>query len=148
MHTAILKVEHIRQLSKSRPMNKPNKGIDAEPSMLPSQSLNWKSSANSLEQNSTLCMSAFLTKMAYMLSVWKLASRRRMRAVKHQKASASLRMTYRMGDARSDMPCTIFSKSTRCLHVTTWYVHCVKSSLQFGDAFLLYIHTCDDLHAR
>ena len=33
-----------------------------------------------------------------------------MRAVKHQKASASLRMTYRMGDARSDMPCSIPSK--------------------------------------
>ena len=42
-----------------------------------------------------------------MLSVWKLPSRRRIRAVKHQKASASLRMMYRMGDAKSDMPCSI-----------------------------------------
>ena len=44
--------------------------------------------------------------MAYMLSCSKLPSRRRMRAVKHQKALASSRIMYKTGDARSDMPCS------------------------------------------
>ena len=43
---------------------------------------------------------------AYWQSVLKLAPTRSMRAVKHQKASASSCMTYRSGDSRSDMPCT------------------------------------------
>ena len=43
---------------------------------------------------------------AYELSVWKLPSKRVMKAVKHQKALASSLMIYKMGDARSDMPCS------------------------------------------
>lgn len=51
--------------------------------------------------------------MPYMLSCWKLPSSRRMRAVKHQKASASSRMMYKMGDARSDMPCIVIAEVAR-----------------------------------
>lgn len=43
---------------------------------------------------------------AYELSVWKLPSKWVMKAVKHQKALASSLMMYKMGDARSDMPCS------------------------------------------
>ena len=62
------------------------------------QSLDWNSMEFELISDFTklgqhaLC-EIIAAKMAYMLSVWKLASRRRIRAVKHQKASASLRMT-------------------------------------------------------
>lgn len=43
---------------------------------------------------------------AHELSVWKLPSRRAIKAVKHQNALASSLMMYRIGDARSDMPCS------------------------------------------
>lgn len=57
-------------------------------------------------------------------SVWKLASQRSMRAAKAQKASASSRITYSSGAARSLMPCSIMSNSK---HVAR--KRCTKATL-------------------